>query len=310
MYNRKEVLYQVAKLYYEDNQTQSQIARSLNISRPTISTLLKEARQEGIVKIMIDNPNQDIQYLQDRIAHRYNLETVLISGVTGSDELIKHDIGDLAVSFIEGQLPKVQRLGLGWGTTVAEYVYSASHMNLNQLQILPLMGGIGVLENRFHTNHLVYTLSKKYQAQVDYFYAPAIASSLTEKEDFMSSKVIQKILAKGAECQMAVVGLGNPLSSRTYQNWRLITQEALVDLEDSGVAGDILASFFDLDGEILDTEFSRRMIGLSLEKLKQIPEVVILASGLDKASSLKTLLNHTSFKHIVIDLEIAKALLD
>ena len=42
-----------AQMYYEENMTQAEIAKSMGISRPSVSNLLNKARREGIVKIEI-----------------------------------------------------------------------------------------------------------------------------------------------------------------------------------------------------------------------------------------------------------------
>ena len=42
-----------ARLYYESNLTQAQIAQRLNVSRPSVSKMLARARELGIVHIEI-----------------------------------------------------------------------------------------------------------------------------------------------------------------------------------------------------------------------------------------------------------------
>ena len=42
-----------AQMYYEENMTQAEIAKSMGISRPSVSNLLNKARRERIVKIEI-----------------------------------------------------------------------------------------------------------------------------------------------------------------------------------------------------------------------------------------------------------------
>ena len=46
----------VARRYYLDAQKQSNIAREMGISRPLVSRMLSEARQLGIVKISVAQP--------------------------------------------------------------------------------------------------------------------------------------------------------------------------------------------------------------------------------------------------------------
>ena len=50
----RQLLGKIARLYYEDGQTQAQIAERFGISRPIVSRKLAEAREAGIVKIFID----------------------------------------------------------------------------------------------------------------------------------------------------------------------------------------------------------------------------------------------------------------
>ena len=53
---RRDYLIRVAQLYYQDGLSQAAVARTLGISRPTVSNLLKECRESGIVEIRIQSP--------------------------------------------------------------------------------------------------------------------------------------------------------------------------------------------------------------------------------------------------------------
>ena len=55
-----ERMVNVARLYYEQNMTQNEIAKELGISRPLVSILLTEARACGIVTITI-NQGEDVR---------------------------------------------------------------------------------------------------------------------------------------------------------------------------------------------------------------------------------------------------------
>jgi len=50
------LLTKVSKLYYEDNLNQDEIVSRLHISRSTILRLFAQAREEGIVKIVVVPP--------------------------------------------------------------------------------------------------------------------------------------------------------------------------------------------------------------------------------------------------------------
>ena len=46
----------VARMYYEENMRQSDIAKQLGLSQATISRLFNRAREEGIVRITVNTP--------------------------------------------------------------------------------------------------------------------------------------------------------------------------------------------------------------------------------------------------------------
>ena len=54
--SKQELSVEVARLYYQSDYSQQQIAAQLGISRPTISRLLKYAKEKGYVTITITDP--------------------------------------------------------------------------------------------------------------------------------------------------------------------------------------------------------------------------------------------------------------
>ena len=51
MNNHESLLVHVAQLYYQQNLNQSEISKIVGLSRPTVSRMLEEAREVGIVEI-------------------------------------------------------------------------------------------------------------------------------------------------------------------------------------------------------------------------------------------------------------------
>ena len=50
------VLYKIASLYYESGNTQDEIARKVDMSRPIVSRALEKARNIGLVRISVVPP--------------------------------------------------------------------------------------------------------------------------------------------------------------------------------------------------------------------------------------------------------------
>ena len=62
-----------ARLYYEDNLTQAQVAQKLGISRPSVSKMLTKAREVGIVRIEICAGAEGDADLLEQLQLRYGL---------------------------------------------------------------------------------------------------------------------------------------------------------------------------------------------------------------------------------------------
>lgn len=304
MQNRDETIIRVAILYYEEEMTQTQIAKTLNISRPTVATMLQEAKDKGIVKISIQHSSSHLHELEQALATKYNIDTVLIAPSNN-----KAGVGQLCADFISDRLPHIESLGIGWGSTVYEYVSAAQFENLNHLSLIPLMGGVGINDVRYHSNHLVFTLSTKYNCEVNYFYAPAVAESIEVRDMLVQTKMIDDILLKGQAVDAAVVSVGNPIKSSTYRYFGLIEDEDADEIYSSGAIGDLLATFFDENAHPVFNSISERMIGLTIEQLSKIKDVIVLATGHEKVSSIRVLLENNIANHIIIDQTIAKELL-
>ena len=64
---RQKKLAYVAKRYYLEDQKQSDIAQELGVSRPLVSRMLSEAREQGIVEITIHEPGAREARLLERL---------------------------------------------------------------------------------------------------------------------------------------------------------------------------------------------------------------------------------------------------
>src|SRR6185295_2987079 len=69
-------LVQVSRLYYELGETQGRIAELMGITRPQVSRLLKQAREEGIVEIRIVDRTHDDSPAADELRRRFGLQAV------------------------------------------------------------------------------------------------------------------------------------------------------------------------------------------------------------------------------------------
>ena len=103
MNNHESLLVHVAQLYYQQNLNQSEISKIVGLSRPTVSRMLEEAREVGIVEIIVHDPIRKNHDLSARLRDQLGLrEALIISGKYQHDVALEKCANEAAqfVSYI------------------------------------------------------------------------------------------------------------------------------------------------------------------------------------------------------------------
>lgn len=68
-----EFLYQVARLYYEEELTQERVARQIGLSRQKVQRLLDSAKREDIVQIQVISPVSSHREIEKQMEKHFKL---------------------------------------------------------------------------------------------------------------------------------------------------------------------------------------------------------------------------------------------
>src|SRR5699024_12748959 len=70
---RTLLLLQVARRYYLDGASQAEISQEVGYSRPTVSRMLQEARERGVVRIEVGHPLERVLHIERALVDRFAL---------------------------------------------------------------------------------------------------------------------------------------------------------------------------------------------------------------------------------------------
>lgn len=304
--NRLDMITNIATMYYEENKTQTYIANSLGLSRPTVAQMLQEARDIGIVKISVVKKTNSSKDLSETIKEKYRLKNIFVAPQDATNP--KYEIGVICADYIENKKNENLKIGIGFGSTVHEFIKNANYLNTNFDIITPLIGGVDLKNEALHSNYMCFQLANKYSCGVSFFYAPVMADTIEQKEAFIKSSLVQSSLEKAKCVDVAIFGVGNPLIDSAFQRLYYISEDDAQVLKDKNVVGDIASTFFNNKAESVNTPASNKFIGLTLSDLEKINDVVVLASGSHKKFAINALLNKKIINTLIIDYELAEAL--
>ena len=302
------MIYKTCKLYYEEGYTQNEIAEILGISRPTVARLLKGGKEQGIVKLELVNPfNNDYFELAEQLEKRYGLREVIIVPDENDEYIQKKEVAKAAAEYFDRVLEKDDIIGFSMGTTIKLVVdYVTKRQNLN-LTFLPLIGGTGQIQQEIHPNDIVLDFVKKYGGEFKLLHAPAVVSNKEIKNEFLKEKNISDIISYGKKCDIAMVGIGTPLSQEsTMMKTGYFNRTELEEFKQNNVVGDICLQFYNKSGENYNFEFNERVIGIELDDLKKIRTVIGAAAGVEKTDAVIGALNGKFLDVLVTNYSIAK----
>ena len=109
------------------------------------------------------------------------------------------------------------------------------------------------------------------------------------------------------KCTIALVGIGTSDDSSTMVTSGYLEHDEIVRAAMAGAVGEILLQYFDADGNFVEMPWQQRVISQSLDVLKGIPNLVLVAAGEEKAAAVAGALHTGMVNTLVIDSELAVA---
>ncbi len=290
--NTKRLLFKVAKAYYDDGLTQQQIGVKLGLSRVKVSRLLRTARDEKIVQIFIAPPQESNTDLERQLEDVYGLKEALVVSCSEPDTpTVVGDLGMVAASCLIRGLQGNEVIALSWGTSVLSVVNALSPMDLPEVRVVQLLGGLGELEAQTHGADLARRMAQALGAKPRLIHAPGIVKDDVVREALVKDPQVADTLALAQHADIGLVGIGVLEPNATLlSSGNTLTSAEVEDLKARGAVGDIALQFFDERGVRVDHPINRRIVGTDLERIKAIGRVIGVACGREKIRAIRAAL--------------------
>jgi deoxyribonucleoside regulator len=286
---RADLLADVSEMYYEDNLTQAEIARSIGLTRSAVSRILAEARQKGIVEIRVRRPIRFDEELSAALAGHFGLKSahVFIGRQKQDYDQLRFQLGEAAARMLETYLQADSSFGIAWGTTVSATIDALEELDLAASRVVQLVGVLGSDSHAFNAQALVERMARKVGGKSFFLYSPFIVQDAETAHALLSNDEVRQTIEAGRHCDVALLGIGStdPDYCSLYQG-RHISLEELEVMRAAGAVGDVCAQYFDVHGTTCDLDFHKRLIGVTVNDLMNIPIRLGVAGGEAKAQAI------------------------
>jgi len=289
--------------------TQAQAAQRLGITRLRVNKGLAEARRRGILRISVDSIYAAAVDLEWQLEQAFHLDRAVV--VPSSDDpksvtpLISAGLGSLLGRILTD--PDLSTFGMSWGNTLNLATRFMQPIDRPDLEIVSIMGGVA-RGSDVNGYEITTRLADLCNAEHSFFTAPLFASSAASRAVFMEQDIITDMLNKIRSCGAVALATGDLFSS-------LLVRDALprdidpAELIALGGVGDIIGHVLDANGALVDHPLNDRVIGVSLDDLDDIPNVILAAGGLHKVPVIAAALRRGFVNTLVTDETTAGALL-
>ncbi len=301
----------VARLYYEQELNQSQIAAQLYLSQSTVSRLLKRAQKEQIIRILIQTPPGTFPELEAQLLQTYPLKDVIVVDCAHPQDPVR-EIGAAAAYYVETTLNQREIIGISsWSSTLLTMVDAMHPLTREtEAQVIQVLGGMGNPDAEAHAVRLTGRLATLVNGRSKFLPAPGVVGSAESVRVLQDDHFTSEVLALFDQVTLALVGIGavEP-SDLLARSGNVFSPDELAILKAHGAVGDLCLRFFDQTGTPVITDLNDRVIGIRLEQLRQVPRAVGIAGGPDKTVAIRGALRGGWINVLITDKFTAEHLL-
>ncbi|WP_457636795.1 sugar-binding transcriptional regulator [Oceanithermus sp.] len=309
--DRLAYLARVAAMYYEEQKTQQEIAESLGISRSGVSRLITEARARGVVEIIVHHPLKTDKSLEDRLVRTFGIKDArVLAGRYNDYEEVLGWVGKLAARYFEEMIHDGMTIGISWGGALYEMIRAIRPRDYRNVEVVQLIGATGAEATPTSGPILAQLLADRLHCRSYQLHAPLVVKEKRAREALMNERHIRETLERARRADVAIVGVGT--TSKGYYSLvraGYLTEEEADRVRASGAVGDVCAQHYDLEGNWLDIDLNRSVVGINHEDLRRIDNVIGVVGGEVKASAIYGALRGDYINVLITDEAAARRVL-
>ncbi len=306
--NAKELqIFEAARLCYELDISQQEIAKTLGISPATLTRLLQKAKELGIIKITVQPPYEYVKDLDDftlKAKKKLGIDEVIIVPSSLQPKVVRKELGYAAGRWISVILSDGMTVGFSGGRSVTEIIPFLKR-TYEGIQVVQLMGGVSPTEKIIQADFIARNAASRLGGTCHVIHGPAIFPDEVSLSQFLKNKIVSDVIKQFESLDISIVGLGTLNYDNPLMQCGFLSDEEIKHLTQLGCVGDICGHFFNRKGEECDPELTKRILGIRLGQLKRTPKVCAVAGGIEKVPVIIAACRAKILKTLITDIATA-----
>ena len=302
-----DLMIRIARMYYEKNMSQQEIADVVYVSRSMVSRMIKQARDIGIVEINIKSSFENYYKLENQLKNCFPNCEMMIAYSENSDLDEEFDsVCGMGSYYIENCLNNNSVFAVARGKTVANTVSMLKpDRNFPDMQIVQLTGSLSINNPNCDEMNNAQKVQTLYGCKLNRFFAPYLMEDKNSKNMICKHQTTAKALEMGKQTNIFISGVDSLLFWKDY-----LEEKDFNNLTKNGAIGCMCGYFFDINGNIVETSLYDRAIIPDRNIFKKVDKRICIANDRFKLNALLGALRGELCNVLITNSKIATRLLE
>jgi DNA-binding transcriptional regulator LsrR (DeoR family) len=298
----------LARRFHIDGLSKTELAEEFGLSRFKVARMLDEARELGVVDVTINLPTHIDADLSTALREQFGLRRAIVVDVpTQSDAEVRSQLGAVAADLLGELVSADDVLGLSCSRTVAAATDALT--TLAPCTVVQLTGTLAGPDIEAGSVESVRRAAAVGGGKGFPIYGPMVLPDAATARALAGQSAIRTTIEQFGRVGVAMVAIG-AWQDGLSTVWALAEASARRACTKAGAVGEIGGRLFDASGASIATQFDERILGVTLQELRTVPEVIGLMYDARRADAARAALRGGLVDTFVTDASLARALVD
>lgn len=297
----------ILRRYYLDDATKLEIASEFGISRFKVARLLDDAKRRGLVRIEITPSAADADR-SERLRRALGLRRAVVVGDTAETdpEEVRRAVGRAGARLFTALAGRESVVGIS--ASLALIAMGEEIETLGESTVVQLCGvhadqiaGIGPVE-------LVRQVAAKTSGRSRVFYAPFVTPTAASARDLRRDPAVRWTMSAYTQLDVAAVSVGAWAAGASGLHDSLTATEQR-ELAEAGAVAEVCGIPIDRSGRVVTSAATERVLGISFDELRRVPEVMAVVPTPGRADALRALAAGALVTSVVTSAAVADEIL-
>jgi deoxyribonucleoside regulator len=287
--NDLNAMIRIAKKYYEMNMSQEEISQEEDISKSSVSRILKKAVDLGYVRHEIIYPVKSVAQQEQLIKRLFDIEHLfIVPRLVDNRDVRMADTCRMAAQDLNRIIADNDIVSLSWGRTMEK---------LSSLLVPPAPPKKGISFVQLNGSIATNILSTKTASILERFTevyagigyllaAPVLVDDKEIADAIKRDSRIRSVLDMARAANIAIFSIGQLSEQSVLIERGAFAPGDVKKLSAAGAVGDICSRYFDIRGNSVKAGYDERTIGVDLDELRKKKQRIGIAVGTEKADAI------------------------